>query len=132
MCKYILTTFTTHHNSFSRSIKNVNLKKEFNHYVVLSVPTRFVRDWIVSRYADKILDLIRTFKKSIQRIEFSIDETDEKLDKNPSKTIFTPLPNSKNTTPHIFNKNLESSNEINNFFPIISEALLKNGRNKRG
>ena len=51
-------------------IKNVNLKKEFNHYIILSAPTRFVRDWIVSRYADKILDIIKTFKKSIQRIEF--------------------------------------------------------------
>ena len=59
-------------------IKNINLKKEFNHYVVLSAPTRFVRDWIVSRYADKILDIIKTFKKSIQRIEFLIDELDEK------------------------------------------------------
>ena len=49
-------------------IKNVNLKKEFNHYVILSAPTRFVRDWIVCRYADKILDIIKTFKKSIQRI----------------------------------------------------------------
>ena len=46
-------------------IKNINLKKEFNHYVILSVPTRFVRDWIVSRYADKILDIITTFKKTI-------------------------------------------------------------------
>ena len=51
-------------------IANINLKKEFNHYVVLSAPTRFVRDWIVSRYADKILDIIKTFKRSIQRIEF--------------------------------------------------------------
>jgi len=59
-------------------IKNINLKKEFNHYVVLSAPTRFVRDWIVSRYADKILDIIKTFKKSIQRIEFLIEETQEK------------------------------------------------------
>ena len=59
-------------------IKNIHLKKEFNHYVVLSAPTRFVRDWIVSRYADKILDLIRGFKKSIQRIEFLIEEDDEK------------------------------------------------------
>ena len=40
-------------------IKNISLKKEFNHYVVLSVPTRFVRDWIVSRYADKMLDVIK-------------------------------------------------------------------------
>ena len=39
-------------------IRNINLKREFNHYVVLSTPTRFVRDWIVSRYADKILDII--------------------------------------------------------------------------
>ena len=46
-------------------IKNINLSKEFNHYVVLSVPTRFVRDWIVSRYADKILDEIKLFKKRI-------------------------------------------------------------------
>ena len=59
-------------------IKNVNLKKEFNHYVILSAPTRFVRDWIVSRYADKMLDVIKTFKKSIQRLEFLIDETNEK------------------------------------------------------
>ena len=41
---------------FESWIKNINLKKEFNHYVILSTPTRFVRDWIVSRYADKILD----------------------------------------------------------------------------
>ena len=63
-------------------IKNVNLKKEFNHYIILSAPTRFVRDWIVSRYADKILDIIKTFKKSIQRIEFLIEETQEKSDKS--------------------------------------------------
>ena len=62
-------------------IRNINLKKEFNHYVVLSAPTRFVRDWIVSRYADKILDIIKTFKKSIQRIEFFIEESKERSDK---------------------------------------------------
>ena len=59
-------------------IKNVYLKKEFNHYVVLSAPTRFVRDWIVSRYADKVLDIIKTFKKSIQRIEFLIEDQEIK------------------------------------------------------
>ena len=59
-------------------IRHINLKKEYNHYVVLSAPTRFVRDWIVSRYADKALDIIKTFKKSIERIEFLIEETDRK------------------------------------------------------
>ena len=62
-------------------LKNINLKKEFNHYVVLTAPTRFVRDWIVSRYADKFLDIIKTFKKSIQRIEFLIEESKERSDK---------------------------------------------------
>jgi len=31
-----------------------------------------------------------------------------------------------------FNKNLQSSNEINNFFPIISEALLKKDKSSNG
>lgn len=77
-------------------IKNIVLKKEFNHYVVLSVPTRFVRDWIVSRYADKILDIIKTFKKSIQRIEFLIEDSQEKnLRSNITKNnLITPIENS--------------------------------------
>ena len=73
---------TTFGNDIYESwIRNINLKKEFNHYVVLSAPTRFVRDWIVSWYADKILDIIKTFKKSIQRIEFLIEESKERSDK---------------------------------------------------
>ena len=64
-------------------LKNVNLNKEFNHYIILSAPTRFVRDWIVSRYADKILDEIRIFKKSIQRLEFLIEESLEKSNQLP-------------------------------------------------
>ena len=76
-------------------IKNINLKKEFNHYVILSAPTRFVRDWVVSRYADKILDIIKDFKKSIQRIEFLIEESDTKSLKaeNTKKSPVTSLEN---------------------------------------
>ena len=42
----------------------VGLKKstfvdEFNNYLLLSVPTRFIRDWITSRYIDQILQIIR-------------------------------------------------------------------------
>ena len=77
--KKLQTTFG--HDVYESWIKNINLKKEFNHYVVLSAPTRFVRDWIVSRYADKILDIIKTFKKSIQRIEFFIEGLEEKSEK---------------------------------------------------
>jgi len=77
-------------------IKNIHLKKEFNHYVILSAPTRFVRDWIVSRYADKILDVIKTFKISIQRIEFSIEGNQEKSEKSvfSNKNQVTTIENS--------------------------------------
>ena len=42
--------------------------------LVLGVPTRFFRDWIVSRYLDKILSQLKTFKNSINRVEFKISE----------------------------------------------------------
>ena len=62
-------------------IKNIKLVKEYNHYIILGVQTRFFRDWITSRYADKILDEIKRHKLSINRIEFKIqeDKADNKL-----------------------------------------------------
>ena len=70
--------FTFGNDIFESWIKNINLKKEYNHYLILSAPTRFVRDWIVSRYADQMLDIIKKFKNSVQRIEFSIEVLEEK------------------------------------------------------
>ena len=59
---------------YSSWLKNISLLKEFNDYLVLGVPTRFFRDWIVSRYLDKILSQLKTFKNSINRVEFKISE----------------------------------------------------------
>ena len=42
------------------------------------MPTRFFRDWIVSRYLDKILELVKEFKLSLNRIEFKIIEENNK------------------------------------------------------
>lgn len=55
-------------------LKNISLLKEYNDYLVLGVPTRFFRDWIVSRYLDKILAQLKSFKNSINRVEFKITE----------------------------------------------------------
>ena len=55
-------------------LKNISLVKEYHDYLVLGVPTRFFRDWIVSRYLDKILSQLKTFKNSIIRVEFKILE----------------------------------------------------------
>ena len=58
-------------------IKKINLVEEFNNYLLLSVPTRFIRDWITSRYLDQILQIVRLYKKDITRIEFKIIEQTE-------------------------------------------------------
>ena len=55
-------------------LKKIDFLEEFNNYILLSVPTRFIRDWITSRYLDQILKVIKTFKKDIIRIEFKIIE----------------------------------------------------------
>ncbi len=59
---------------YSSWLKNISLLKEYNDYLVLGVPTRFFRDWIVSRYLDKILSQLKIFKNSINRVEFKISE----------------------------------------------------------
>ena len=55
-------------------LQKISLEKEFNDYLILGVPTRFFRDWIVSRYLDKILEQVKNFKLSLNRIEFKIIE----------------------------------------------------------
>ena len=51
-------------------LKKINFVEEFSNYLLLSVPTRFIRDWITSRYLDQILQTIKNHKKEIIRIEF--------------------------------------------------------------
>ena len=53
-------------------LKKITFVDEFNNYLLLSVPTRFIRDWITSRYLDQILQIIKVYKKDIIRIEFKI------------------------------------------------------------
>ena len=65
-------------------IKKINLEEEFDNYILLSVPTRFIRDWITSRYLDQILQNIKKHKKEIIRIEFKIIEN---RDKKPEGSI---------------------------------------------
>ena len=59
-------------------IRKIDLTEEFNNYILLSVPTRFIRDWITSRYLDQILQTIKKHKKEIIRIEFKISDNNEK------------------------------------------------------
>ena len=75
-------------------LQKISLVKEYNDYLILSVPTRFFRDWIVSRYLDKILEQVKSFKLSLNRIEFKIIEDN----KNNSDLIIKTYEINKVTT----------------------------------
>ena len=71
-------------------LKKIVFVDEINNYILLSVPTRFIRDWITSRYLDQILQIVRNYKKEIHRIEFKIVEkniTNDEVDEIKSKPI---------------------------------------------
>ena len=58
-------------------IKKIEFINEFNDYILISVSTRFIRDWITSRYLDQILQIVKSYKKNINRIEFIIRSSED-------------------------------------------------------
>ena len=55
-------------------LRKIDFVEELKNYVLLSVSTRFIRDWITSRYLDQILQIIKKYKKDINRVEIKITE----------------------------------------------------------
>jgi len=55
-------------------LRKIDFIEEMNNYILLSVSTRFIRDWITSRYLDQILQIVKIYKKDLSRIEFKIIE----------------------------------------------------------
>ena len=68
-------------------LKKINFIEEFNNYILISVPTRFIRDWITSRYLDQILQIVKIFKKDLIRIEFKIVENNINLENQNNRDI---------------------------------------------
>ena len=60
-------------------LKKIDFIEEFNNYILISVSTRFIRDWITSRYLDQILQIVKIHKKEISRIEFAINDQKEEI-----------------------------------------------------
>ena len=73
-------------------LRKIDFVDEFTNYILLSVSTRFIRDWITSRYLDQILQIIKVYKKDIRRIEFLVAENKnnkdlEVIEKNEDEII---------------------------------------------
>ena len=58
-------------------LRKIDFVEEMDSYVLLSVSTRFIRDWITSRYLDQILQIVKRYKKDLTRIEFKIIEKNQ-------------------------------------------------------
>tara|TARA_B100000123_G_scaffold242994_1_gene197555 strand:- start:22 stop:1422 length:1401 start_codon:yes stop_codon:yes gene_type:complete len=66
-------------------LKKIIFQEKLSNYILVSVSTRFIRDWIVSRYLDQILAIIKKFNKEIIRIEFKIEN---KIDNKKTEIPF--------------------------------------------
>ena len=77
-------------------LKKIIFVEEFSNYLLLSVPTRFIRDWITSRYLDQILTTVKSHRKEIVRIEFKIDEKIN--EKNDNDSNFKSLEKKENVS----------------------------------
>ena len=78
---------------FESWLKKMDLVEIKVDYLLISVPTRFIRDWITSRYLDNVIQVIKAHNKNFNRIEFKI--------------------NSPNTTNEDKNLKLNSHNQNN-------------------
>ena len=89
-------------------LKKIFFEEEHLNYILLSVSTRFIRDWITSRYLDQILQIVKSYNKEIARIEFIIKE--------------------KNKSEEKFNTYQTKDLSLNNNISFIQDSYLKYNR----
>ena len=107
-------------------LRKISFVEEFNNYILLSVTTRFIRDWITSRYLDQILGIVRSYKSEINRIELSVNE--EQNNHEDKKTKFNTQNNVINNVSfikdHVFQFNrIDPNKNFDNFISGSSNTL---------
>ena len=97
-------------------LRKIDFVEEMNNYILLSVSTRFLRDWITSRYLDQILQIVKLYKKDLTRIEFKISE------KNIDKSV-----NSENVSfikdTYLQYNRIDQNKRFDNFITGTSNKL---------
>ena len=92
-------------------LRKIDFVDEFTNYILLKVSTRFIRDWITSRYLDQILQIAKGYKKDIRRIEFLVSENKNNID--VSNSVENDKNNSKNQNISFINDSFLQYNRIN-------------------
>ncbi len=96
---------------FESWLKKIQLIDEFKNYILISVSTRFIRDWITSRYLDQILQIVKKYNKDIIRIEFIVEDNNKAI-----------LNNSESNT------NDRNKSLINDNISFIKDSFLQYNR----
>jgi len=97
---------------FDSWLKKIELIDEYKNYILISVSTRFIRDWITSRYLDQILQIVKSYKKEIIRIEFLVDDKKNSNNIEISNTV----------------SNSKSETDIGNNVSFIKDSYLQYNR----
>jgi len=105
-------------------LRKIDFVEEMNNYILLSVSTRFLRDWITSRYLDQILQIVKIYKKNLTRIEFKISEKNfqNEEEKNIDKSV-----NSENVSfikdTYLQYNRIDQNKRFDNFITGASNKL---------
>ena len=105
-------------------LKKIDFVEEMNNYILLSVSTRFIRDWITSRYLDQILQIVKNYKKDVSRIEFKIIEKSSKDNEQDKIKI---IENSENVSfikdTYLQYNRIDPNKRFDNFITGMSNKL---------
>ena len=105
-------------------LRKIDFVEEMNNYILLSVSTRFLRDWITSRYLDQILQIVKFYKKDLTRIEFKIIE---KNSENEDEKNIDKSSNSENVSfikdTYLQYNRIDQNKRFDNFITGTSNKL---------
>ena len=116
------------HDIYESWLKKIELVDVYKNYILITVSTRFIRDWITSRYLDQILKIVKEYRKDIVRIEFVIENKSKALD-DPGeklKNVFEPQNNEKVSflkDSFLQYNRIDPNKNFNNFITGMSNKL---------
>ena len=105
-------------------LRKIDFVEEMNNYILLSVSTRFIRDWITSRYLDQILQIVKTYKKNLNRIDFKIIE---KFSENENRESVNAIEKAENVSfikdTYLQYSRIDPNKRFDNFITGTSNKL---------
>ena len=97
---------------FESWLKKMKLLETNSNNLLISVPTRFIRDWITSRYLDNVIQIVKSHNKNINRIEFKINSTSVQSNDNQND----------------ININDQNSNQVDSNIAFIKDSFVQYNR----